>query len=560
MKLSVLMSVYAKESAAFLRDCLKSLAAQTQPADELVLVEDGPVGDELRQVIELFRDRLTIRSVRLPSNEGLGEALRQGLAACRGEFIARMDADDICAPERFGRQLQFLEEHPEVEVVGSAIAEFDTDWMAPHSVRRLPACGEELLRMARMRTPLNHQTVMFRRDPVMAAGSYQSCHGFEDYHLWARMLVAGARLHNLAEPMVYARCGNGMQERRGGWDYMRREISAQFLLRRIGLITSLDCLRNILARSPLRLAPSCFRVFFYRAFLRTRYVPPRWIAQTGRSWNASGALPPALKASPAAESGNRPLVSIITPVYNAGRWLSETLESVAAQSFRDWEHILVDDWSTDDSCRLLEAAAARDSRIRVLRMHRNIGSPQARNLALDAARGRYIAFLDADDLWHPEKLSRSLSWMQEHAYEFTYHDYRHISHDGKQVGALVKGPEELNMRSLHTRRGTGCLTVVLDRHKIAEFRFPNLKRPYRAEDFCLWLSLIQRGYVGHRLPLDLARYRLSKNSRSANKLKGALNAWRLYRNFSRLSFLNAALWWIQYAWNDFWLYQYARPR
>jgi glycosyltransferase involved in cell wall biosynthesis len=560
MKLSVLMSVYAKESPAYLRECMESLAAQTHPADELVLVEDGPIGEELCHMIEHFRERLSIRSVRLPANAGLGEALRIGLAACRSEFVARMDSDDICASERFERQLQFLEEHPEVDVVGSAIAEFDTDWMAPHSVRRLPAGGEELLRIARMRTPLNHQTVMFRREPVMAVGSYQSCHGFEDYHLWARMLVAGAQLHNLPEPMVFARCGNGMQGRRGGWSYMRREIGAHFLLRRIGLITILDCLRNIFARSPLRLAPSCFRAFFYRAFLRTRYVPPRWIAQTGRHWIASGALPTAWGVSPTVESGNRPLVSIITPVYNAGRWLSETLESVAAQTFEDWEHILVDDGSTDDSCGLLEAAAARDPRIRLLRMRRNIGSPQARNLALDAARGRYIAFLDADDLWHPEKLSRSLGWMQEHGHEFIYHDYRHISHDGRQVGALVKGPEELNMRSLHTRRGTGCLTVVLDRNKIAKFRFPNLKRPYRAEDFCLWLSLIQRGYVGHRLPLDLARYRLSKDSRSANKLKGALNAWRLYRNFSRLSFLHAALWWIQYAWNDFWLYQYARPR
>ncbi len=288
MKLSVLMSVYAKESPAFLRECLESLSAQTRPAEELVLVEDGPIGDELRQVIEHFRVRLSIRSVRLPSNMGLGAALRLGLAACRSELVARMDTDDVCAPERFERQLQFLEEQPEVDVVGSAVAEFDSDWMAPHSVRRLPAHGKELLRIARMRTPLNHQTVMFRRESVMAAGSYQPCHGFEDYHLWARMLVAGARLCNLVEPMVYARCGNGMQERRGGWGYMRREISVQFLLRRIGLITTLDCLRNIVARSPVRLAPSCFRAFFYRAFLRTRYVPPRWIAQTGRYWSGPG--------------------------------------------------------------------------------------------------------------------------------------------------------------------------------------------------------------------------------------------------------------------------------
>jgi hypothetical protein len=151
--------------------------------------------------------------------------------------------------------------------------------------------------------------------------------------------------------------------------------------------------------------------------------------------------------------------------------------------------------------------------------------------------------------------------MTAHGHSFIYHDYRHISHEGSRIGALVTGPEELDMRSLHTRRGTGgCLTVVIDRQLIPEFQFPWLKPPYRAEDFCLWLSIIQQGHTGHRLPFDLGRYRLSPKSRSANKLGGALNAWRIYRNFSRLSLGRAASWWLQYAWNDFWLYRYARPR
>ena len=254
-----------------------------------------------------------------------------------------------------------------------------------------------------------------------------------------------------------------------------------------------------------------------------------------------------------------PQVSIITPVYNAARWLPETLASVRAQTFTDWEQILVDDGSTDDSVRFIEAAACEDARFRLLRTAQNQGPCVARSLAIATARGRFIAFLDADDLWLPEKLSRSLSWMQEHGHEFIYHDYRCISHDGKHVGALVKGPEELNMRSLHTRRGTGCLTVVLDRQKIIDFRFPNIA-PHHAEDFCAWLQLIREGHTGHRLPADLARYRLSPNSRSANKLKSAMNAWWLYRSFSRLSVPHASFWWIQYAWNAFWLYQYARPR
>jgi len=254
-----------------------------------------------------------------------------------------------------------------------------------------------------------------------------------------------------------------------------------------------------------------------------------------------------------------PLVTIVTPVYNAARWLPETLEAVRAQTLTSWEQILVDDGSTDESVFIEQLAVAKYYRVRLLRTPHNIGPSAARNLALDAARGRFIAFLDADDLWLPEKLALSIEWMTDHEYPFIYHDYRHISYDGKRIGNLVAGPNELNLRRLHTQRGIGCLTVMIDKEKIPQFRFPPIA-PYRAEDFCLWASLIKHGYIGHRLPLDLARYRLSPKSRSANKLQGSLNAWHLYRKISNLSLPQAAWWWIQYAWNAFVLHYHARPR
>lgn len=256
-----------------------------------------------------------------------------------------------------------------------------------------------------------------------------------------------------------------------------------------------------------------------------------------------------------------PLVSIITPVYNAARFLAETLASVRAQTLTDWEHILVDDGSTDDSVAIVEAAARDDSRFRLLRMAKNGGPSAARNLALDAARGRFIAFLDADDLWLPEKLARSVEWMTEHGYAFIYHDYRHISQDGSRVGALIIAPDKLDQRTLYTRRGHGgCLTVVIDRQQIPQVCFPDLKNPDYPEDFYLWATLIKQGHTGHRLPADLGRYRLSNNSRSANKLESARNAWRLYRSISGLPLGLAAFWWMQYAWNTFWMYRHARPR
>jgi glycosyltransferase involved in cell wall biosynthesis len=254
-----------------------------------------------------------------------------------------------------------------------------------------------------------------------------------------------------------------------------------------------------------------------------------------------------------------PLVSIVTPVYNAARFLPETMASVRAQTLTDWEQILVDDGSTDDSVAVVNAMAAEDSRFRLLHTVRNGGPSKARNMALDAARGRFVAFLDADDLWLPEKLARSVEWMTEHNYGFIYHDYRNISHDGMRIGALIRGPEELNIRSLHTRRGMGsCMSVVIDREQIEGFRFPH-SYCHLHEDFCAWLSLIQKGYTGHRLAADLGRYRLSANSRSANKLVGARDTWRIYHGISKLPPLRATLWWMEYAWNAFWLKRYARP-
>jgi len=255
-----------------------------------------------------------------------------------------------------------------------------------------------------------------------------------------------------------------------------------------------------------------------------------------------------------------PTVSIVTPVYNAARWLEETLATVRAQTFTDWEHILVDDNSNDGSRAIVEAASTGDPRIRLIHVPAHGGPAAARNLAIKAARGRFIAFLDADDLWLAEKLARSVEWLTAHEYDFIYHDYRHISCDGARMGALISGPEELNLRTLHTRRGHGgCLSVVIDRERVPGFLFPE-RCKYLHEDFVAWLSLIQRGYTGHRLPVDLGRYRLSAGSRSANKLTAATETWKIYREASMLPPLRAAGWWMQYAWNGFWLHRYARPR
>ena len=254
-----------------------------------------------------------------------------------------------------------------------------------------------------------------------------------------------------------------------------------------------------------------------------------------------------------------PQVSVITPVYNAARWLPETLESVRVQTMLSWEHILVDDGSTDESVSIIQHAGTADPRIRLLRTRGKMGPAAARNLALANAQGRYLAFLDADDLWLPEKLVCCLDWMQAHDSSFVFHDYRHMSSDGIRLGAVISGADQLNLRTLHTRRGHGCLCMVFDRKRVEDLCFPIGARA-KHEDFLAWLRIIKQGHVGHRVPHDLGRYRVSESSRNANKLHAAYNTWLIYRSASKLPLPRAISWWTQYAWNAFRMYRYARPQ
>jgi len=268
MKLSVLMSVYHKESPEFLRQSLDSLAAQTIQADEVVVVKDGPLGSELHATINSYCGRLPITTLQLNENVGLGAALRAGLNRCGEKFVARMDSDDICLPHRFEKQLKFLEQNPEVDLVGGAIAEFHSDCTRIESVRRMPSTAERLNRVARFRNPLNHMTVMFRKGSVLAAGNYQPYAGFEDYELWARMLMRGHRFHNLDDILVHVRCGNGMQQRRGGLRYLREEIKLQRHFVKIGFLSKPQFLLNLIMRAPARIVPLPLRSIFYQRMLR----------------------------------------------------------------------------------------------------------------------------------------------------------------------------------------------------------------------------------------------------------------------------------------------------
>jgi teichuronic acid biosynthesis glycosyltransferase TuaG len=254
-----------------------------------------------------------------------------------------------------------------------------------------------------------------------------------------------------------------------------------------------------------------------------------------------------------------PLVTIITPMHNARQWAPGLVAVTQRQTLTDYEHLIVDDASDDDGALVLRRLIAADARYHLLEMPTNSGPAAARNMAIRRARGRFLAFLDADDVWLPTKLERQVHWMLETGCAFSYHDYRHMSHDGGLVGDVVVAPDVLGFKALHTRKGVGCLAVMIDRQQIPDFLFPELDRTL-PEDFLAWLKIIETGIQGHRLPEDLARYRRSEKSRSSNKIRAAAAMWTIYARIERLSFTRAAWWWLRYALAAHSLHRRAVPR
>lgn len=239
---------------------------QTTKPDEIILVEDGILTDELYEAIDIWKkeitDRLTIIS--LKENKGLGDALNIGLDNCSYEVIARMDTDDIADPSRFEKQITFLRENPNIDIVGSWVSEFESSEHDIVSYRKLPKSHNEIIHFTKKRNPLNHPTVMYKKTVVQNAGGYQKMIRFEDYYLWSRMIMIGAKFHNIQEPLVNMRSGYGQLERRSGFKYAMNEITFQKELLNIGFINMYEFLRNISIRFIARIVPKGFAKKIYK--------------------------------------------------------------------------------------------------------------------------------------------------------------------------------------------------------------------------------------------------------------------------------------------------------
>lgn len=229
LQFSVLMSVYKNEKDEFLDEALNSLAIQTCPADEIILVIDGNIPESLHKIINKWIPKLPLIIVKLPENVGLGNALNKGLVKAKFDIVARMDTDDICVPERFEKQIAYFEENPEITLLGGAINEFDSTLSKSHSVKLSCVNHDDIVKFSIRRNPFNHMTMMFRKEQILFAGNYQHHPYMEDYNLWLRCIFMGAHCHNLSDVLVHARAGSEMISRRRGKGYIRSEFKLALL-------------------------------------------------------------------------------------------------------------------------------------------------------------------------------------------------------------------------------------------------------------------------------------------------------------------------------------------
>lgn len=271
-KYSVLMSVYGKEKAAYLRAAMESIWNQTILTDDFVLVCDGLLNAELDAVIEEMKKAHsdTFHVVRLPKNGGLGNALNVGIKHCKNELVARMDSDDISRPERCERQLAVFRDYPEVSICSGIVEEFTLSTNQIDARRVPPEKQNEIIPFAKKRNPFNHPCVMYRKNAVEAAGSYQDFYLLEDYYLWIRMLQAGAIGYNVQKPLLWMRAGSDMYKRRAGWKYAKSQKALFKYMKDTAFISSGQYMKSTLVRTCSSLTPNWLRQFMFKTVMRKK--------------------------------------------------------------------------------------------------------------------------------------------------------------------------------------------------------------------------------------------------------------------------------------------------
>ena len=241
---------------------------------------------------------------------------------------------------------------------------------------------------------------------------------------------------------------------------------------------------------------------------------------------------------------NQPLVSVIMPCYNMEPYISETIASVQRQTYPHWELLIVDDASIDHTAELVKKLQKEDDRIQFFVKPEHSGIADTRNQCLSMAKGRFLAFLDADDVWHPNKLERQLAFMTEHHIGFSYSSYDCIDDDGRPLEKTVKATGNLNHDAYMHNTIIGCSTVMIDKSIIGEVVVPDFRT---SEDTATWLNILKKGFLAYAIDEPLTSYRIRQHSASSNKLKASSDLWKVYRQQEKLSLFKALGCFVSYA-------------
>ena len=245
---------------------------------------------------------------------------------------------------------------------------------------------------------------------------------------------------------------------------------------------------------------------------------------------------------------NHPLVSIITPAFNAEKYINDNILSVVSQTYCHWELIIVDDCSVDGTVQSVKKWQERDERIRLFCNRKNLGPGPSRNLAVEKSQGRFVAFLDSDDIWLPEKLQTQVNIMLDREAVMSFASYETIDEKGKLIGKVIKAPIELGYESLLRNTVIGCLTVMVDKLKYPCIKMPDI--PCR-QPLVLWLKILRETGPAVGIPQVLARYRVRSDSISSNKYVAAKQVWQVYRQYEKQGLLKSTMLFTCYALNSY---------
>lgn len=271
-KYSVLMSVYYKENPEWFNRSIESMFEQTIKPSEFVLIEDGNLTDELNTIVEKYMEKYPeiFKVIKIDNNVGLGLALQRGINECSYEFIARMDSDDYCVPQRIEKEFEVFETHPEIGMIGTNVSEFidSIDNIICDVI--LPENNEEIIAFSKKRNPFRHPSIMFKKSEVLKAGNYREYYLCEDYDMWLRMLRAGCKCYNVQEILTYMRISDDFYKRRGGIKYLKSINKLKKEQVSIGYFSKIEYLKSIVPHVIVCLMPNFVRDFIYKKLLRKK--------------------------------------------------------------------------------------------------------------------------------------------------------------------------------------------------------------------------------------------------------------------------------------------------